>query len=705
MPHVFVSYSRQDRGKVATLVEGLRDAGVAVWIDQKSIPASTPWLAEIELGILAASLVVTVVSPAWDASSNCRTEVQLAQRHGKRIVELPVEAEPADWVQTVQEVLASLDDRAVLAAQLLGDAHCWHVAGRPRSHLPHGRLLRRFRSVRKDVDDEIVDRYLRSGVRAALWRQTVFGMLSLALLGTFLGWRFADGIQAVYPRRVTEEVEPLREAGMAAATVRTDAYQGLRAAIEAVRARPTTVPSLTALASALDANLPVSVVNPGGRAPRPAAALPDGGSVTEAGSTASLARAGVSVQIRNADASGALTLPVTGSVTALAWSPGGGMLAVADDGGIAIWNARTGLRVTVLRGLEGRVDQISWRDAATVLGRAGALEASWIVSPASVMRAGHEWYLGLEPDRDGRRLLAASRDGSVLLVGPDRATARIAIPGADQALGAAWTSDGWLVLGLQDGKPFTVVVSATGVVGERIELPPDCDARSIGRAYAWSAVVACTRAQQVVIVDVAKREARVLPTPVNPSAAIVDSAGALLVFGWNSELVQLQEDGAFKLIGGWQLGCTEGSSVIAASADRIKLLATGAQADRGCTRWRVDPTNRAATQVVLPPAETLRLARAAAWSPDGKWLVLGFAQGELWMFDAERGISRGVVNLAGSEIRGVAFAMEGSSVVAATRDGQLLRVPLDVYLASESDRLAEAEKRLAIGRDAGLLDE
>ena len=64
MSDVFVSYKREDKARVAPLVEGLRRAGLSVWWD-RDIPGGLSWRQTITEQLEAARCVVVV----WSASS------------------------------------------------------------------------------------------------------------------------------------------------------------------------------------------------------------------------------------------------------------------------------------------------------------------------------------------------------------------------------------------------------------------------------------------------------------------------------------------------------------------------------------------------------------------------------------------------------------------------------------------------------------
>jgi len=65
--HVFISYAREDRGKVATLASALEQRGVSVWLDDR-LPTGSEFDTAIEDALAEATKVVVVWSPASAAS-------------------------------------------------------------------------------------------------------------------------------------------------------------------------------------------------------------------------------------------------------------------------------------------------------------------------------------------------------------------------------------------------------------------------------------------------------------------------------------------------------------------------------------------------------------------------------------------------------------------------------------------------------------
>jgi hypothetical protein len=84
--HVFMSYSRTDEAIMRRIVTFLRKQGVQVWVDnEKLIPGTPIWEAEIEKAIFSASATIVILSPDSKESVWVRREISYAERYKKRI--------------------------------------------------------------------------------------------------------------------------------------------------------------------------------------------------------------------------------------------------------------------------------------------------------------------------------------------------------------------------------------------------------------------------------------------------------------------------------------------------------------------------------------------------------------------------------------------------------------------------------------------
>ena len=92
MSHVFISYKREDQGRVAPLVEALRAGGIETWWDQ-DIPAGGSWRETIAEKLDAAALCVAI----WSENSigpNGRFVREEAERAARRTAYLGVLIDP-----------------------------------------------------------------------------------------------------------------------------------------------------------------------------------------------------------------------------------------------------------------------------------------------------------------------------------------------------------------------------------------------------------------------------------------------------------------------------------------------------------------------------------------------------------------------------------------------------------------------------------
>jgi hypothetical protein len=86
-----VSYSSKDRPQVLQLVQRLRAAGVAAWIDHGGIDGAQRWGEEIVNAIEACKTVILMVSQSSVQSDNIAKEVALAWESGKHFLALYLE--------------------------------------------------------------------------------------------------------------------------------------------------------------------------------------------------------------------------------------------------------------------------------------------------------------------------------------------------------------------------------------------------------------------------------------------------------------------------------------------------------------------------------------------------------------------------------------------------------------------------------------
>lgn len=106
IPEVMISYSSQERPQVLEIVQRLRAAGVAVWIDHGGIDGAQRWGEEIVTAIENCKTVLVMVSRNSMRSENIAKEVSIASDSGKRL--LPLYLEEAEIPKSMRYPLSGI---------------------------------------------------------------------------------------------------------------------------------------------------------------------------------------------------------------------------------------------------------------------------------------------------------------------------------------------------------------------------------------------------------------------------------------------------------------------------------------------------------------------------------------------------------------------------------------------------------------------
>jgi hypothetical protein len=93
MPHIFISYSRQDAAFAKQLTADLENLGCDIFLDVDDIPAGKRWSDAIQEGLDSAELMLVIVSPPAMTSPNVADEWHYFLDHNKPVI--PVRLEPA----------------------------------------------------------------------------------------------------------------------------------------------------------------------------------------------------------------------------------------------------------------------------------------------------------------------------------------------------------------------------------------------------------------------------------------------------------------------------------------------------------------------------------------------------------------------------------------------------------------------------------
>lgn len=435
---VFISYSRRDQNRVLPFVEQLRAAGYHPWLDQRSIPVSVPWLAEINHAIRSAELAIVMDSPHWRASTNCATEATMLRQLGKSVVALDVSSDAATWLDTVNSSYAQVAPAELVRAELLGDSDRWVAAGRPASHLPTGGTLRAFKRIAPAARDGVSEEFLRAA-RGLTRRKRVLGVLAGLL--TFLlwtSWRSAIEMETAVEKTYAERLANLADVTAVTNQISSDPYLGLRAAIAHMDRDPGSFTSRWVLSEALDVSLPTQLTR--GSDARAATLGPV---TSSSGYRASYDTARRRVRIEAPDHQ--VTYVGSGVSNVLAWAPEEPTLAIGQSTGILIVDARTGAVVNTLRGLRDTVTSMQWNSDDELVASDGTFRATWTTHSAKLLGTTNAWFMRMASNADRTRSLAVARDGSYVVLDGNRVGDRQTISGAVQGLAVGWVGDRWIV--------------------------------------------------------------------------------------------------------------------------------------------------------------------------------------------------------------------------------------------------------------------
>src|ERR1044071_9578362 len=98
-PYFFMSYSREDTVLQKTILAGLRQRGINVWVDTENlIPGSPAWEREIERAIRSASGIIVLLSPAANNSEWVRREISFEEQNNKRIFPVLIHGDEDDSI-------------------------------------------------------------------------------------------------------------------------------------------------------------------------------------------------------------------------------------------------------------------------------------------------------------------------------------------------------------------------------------------------------------------------------------------------------------------------------------------------------------------------------------------------------------------------------------------------------------------------------
>lgn len=107
MPHIFISYSREDQAYAQRLKDALEARALPCWIDDR-INAGDDWWDEIDRAVANCACMVVILTPAAKASRWVQREILLAEDRAKPIFPLLLAGE--HWSLLVDKQYVAVDD-------------------------------------------------------------------------------------------------------------------------------------------------------------------------------------------------------------------------------------------------------------------------------------------------------------------------------------------------------------------------------------------------------------------------------------------------------------------------------------------------------------------------------------------------------------------------------------------------------------------
>ena len=102
MPHIFISYSKQDIEFTRYLRALLQEAGFSVWLDEAQLTPSTRWWKDIEQNITDCGAFMVIMSPHSQQSDWVEREILLAESNKKPIYPVLLAGNPWSRLANIQ---------------------------------------------------------------------------------------------------------------------------------------------------------------------------------------------------------------------------------------------------------------------------------------------------------------------------------------------------------------------------------------------------------------------------------------------------------------------------------------------------------------------------------------------------------------------------------------------------------------------------
>jgi WD40 repeat protein len=698
----FISYAREDGEFARALVERLTDQNWDVWIDEKDIPPSVPWMTEIQHAIDESMVVIAIDSPDWQTSAACHIELDLAEQRRVPIVRVTPDAARLDeLVREIVKMFLALPPSRKTVLQTVAAASIWEAAGRRRSLLVRGaplRVMRRTLAVTPGDFSEPARAFVRASRQASV-RRWMLGLV-VGVIAPLLGLAILVSLQvaAKVDERVAKRVADATAFAERSTYADWNIYSGLERSPSSITDSYTEYYQLFSFLaertpSAWD---PVPVTDGGVRT----AVSPDGGAFASID--------GAAIVVTRAD--GAIVrLLATAPASSLAWSPDSRWIAVTTEVGadvISVENAQ----VIPLRGGGGTSATVRWESQSDVVVGGTSGSGTWrVFDGQAVARVEGVRYATIVAGS----LYSVSITGIVsktdLGTGVTRALDADlpagAVPSAIDSIGST------VVVAFDAPVPFLRVIETNDESFRDLEMPA-CSPLALSLAPdAAGAYLACSgTAANETRVDLATGS--VVSQPMQHQVAYgVRALDDRVIWGGRSGRLSASDlDLTPRGVVSITAGCGAPIRKLVGDSDGSALFQIGDATGSFSCASRVELTPDVSGEadvhrLILPPSDG-HAAPDAAVSPDGSLVAYGLSDGRVRVFTTSQFYPVYFAQVLPDQVRAVSFSDDGSKVIVAGLGGEIVTLPLPTTPAEDggNELTSDALTRLQNAVDWGIYE-
>ncbi|WP_417398507.1 toll/interleukin-1 receptor domain-containing protein [Gordonia phosphorivorans] len=693
------------------MTDALRAHGLQVWIDQRSIPVTVPWMEEIEAGLRGATLMAVVDSPQWRASENCQAEIRLAEQWLVPALWLEPGTDPRTACDLVLRRLAAQPPEEKVRAELFARAGQWSINGRRSRDLVTGRARLRYRRYVNslpagDSVPPVVRAFLRSSITRQARKQTLrYIGTFIALVLVLVGIRGPEALDKAKDR-IDQAIQSFSDMDAFQDAYETGPYEHLALLANAEGEGEA---QRWELARAFSVPLPDSVTpaDMSPAAPQLRASRRDRSAVSgDRQFTASLTRDGRQVEVKNRDDRLIRTIPLSFTGTTLVWSPDAAWVAVAGGEQVQLLDVQRGNQPVVLRGANSPVEAVVVADdGISALTDRGVIH--W-PDPFGVAVAADTdaWSGGVHLSGSDVAVLLG-RHGELVAVDlasktvVNRSTVRVAPSVITGDLAAAPDGKTLVVTGV-DVEKMTSSVHVVRTVDWSVQsFPIDCVPSGVTLPNEDADIYVACGQRGVGHLNQASGEFRTVD--IEQLATSIGIGGNKIFAGTNFGHVFELDPGTLQITGRAGTGCPADVSPIAVMTDGKYVFTGGpSAANFGCAA-RVTFGAKPKADHLIFPWQTVNRAGVVVLGVNDQQVAYGFDDGTVRVLDTGDFATRTIRRPMADPVRALALSRDGSTLLVAGRFGAVRLLDLSNDDRDNGKQRARAAAAVAQGRKLGLV--